>query len=100
EESGEVAALSTATGAVRWTHKFPSPAFAATTVVNDLVLVSTSDGELYGLNTGNGKVVWESALPAGSIAGVAVEGNMLVVGAGPATSASQEPAVGAYRLGG
>ncbi len=100
EESGEVTALNTSTGAVQWTHKFPAPAFAATTVVNNLVFVSTSDGELYGLNTSNGEVAFESELPAGSIAGVAVEGNTLVVGAGQATTASQKPALVAYSLGG
>jgi len=100
EESGEVTALNTSTGAVQWTHKFPAPAFAATTVVNNLVFVATSDGELYGLNTSNGEVAFESELPAGSIAGVAVEGNTLVVGAGQASTASQKPALVAYSLGG
>lgn len=100
EESGEVAALNTSTGAIQWTHKFPAPAFAATTTVNNLVFVSTSDGELYALNTGNGEVAWESELPAGSIGGVAVEGSTLIVGAGQATTASQKPALVAYRIGG
>ncbi|HEV7942321.1 MAG TPA: PQQ-binding-like beta-propeller repeat protein [Solirubrobacteraceae bacterium] len=100
EESGEVTAMNTATGLVRWSHKFPAPAFAATTVVNNLVFVATSDGELYGLNTSNGEVAFESELPAGSIGGVAVEGNTLVVGAGQASTASQKPALVAYSLGG
>lgn len=100
EQSGEVAALNIATGAIQWTHKFPAPAFAATTVVNNLVFVATYDGELYALNTSNGEVAWESELPASNIGGVAVEGNMLVVGAGKATTASQKAALVAYKLGG
>ena len=99
-ESGEVAAVNIATGKIEWTHKFPAPAFGATTVVNNLVFVSTFDGELYALNAGNGEVAWESELPAGSNAGVAVEGNTIIVGAGKAVSNGQQPALVAYRLGG
>jgi outer membrane protein assembly factor BamB len=99
EESGEVDALDIATGAVKWTHKFPAPAFGAATVVNNLVFMTTANGELYALNATNGEVAWESELPAGSIAGVAVEGNTLIVGAGKAAS-GQQPALVAYRLGG
>jgi outer membrane protein assembly factor BamB len=99
EESGEVVALNIATGTVKWTHKFPAPAFGATTVVNNLVFVSTADGELYALNAGNGEVAWETELPAGSISGVAVEGSAVLIGAGKATS-GQQAALVAYRLGG
>lgn len=100
EESGEVVALNLANGAVKWKHKFPAPAFGATTVVNDLVFLSTFDGEIYALNASNGEVAWESELPAGSNAGVAVAGDTVVVGAGKAVSSGQQPALVAYRLGG
>lgn len=99
QESGEVVALNIATGAVKWTHKFPAPAFGATTVVNNLVFLSTVDGELYALNAGNGEVAWETELPAGSISGVGVEGSTLLIGAGKPSS-GQQAALVAYRLGG
>ncbi len=100
QESGEVVALNIATGAVKWTRKFPAPAFGATTVVNNLVFVSTADGELYALNAGNGEVAWETELPAGSISGVGVQGSTLLIGAGKADQNGQQPALVAYRLGG
>jgi outer membrane protein assembly factor BamB len=100
EESGEVAAVSVATGKIEWTHKFPAPAFGATTVVNNLVFVPTFDGELYALNASNGEVAWEHELPAGSNGGAAVDGNTLIIGAGKAVSSGQQPALVAYRLGG
>lgn len=100
EESGEVAAVNVATGRIEWTHKFPAPAFGATTVVNNVVFVPTFDGELYALNASNGEVAWESELPAGSNSGAAVEGNTLIIGAGKAVSTGQTPELVAYRLGG
>lgn len=100
EASGEVVAVNIATGKIEWTHKFASPAFGATTVVNNVVLVATFDGELYGLNASNGEVAWESELPAGSNAGVAVEGGTVIIGAGKAATSGQKPALVAYRLGG
>ncbi len=96
--SGELVALDIATGQVKWTHKFPSPAFGAATVVNDVVFVSTADGELYAINKSNGAVLWENALPAGSISGVAVSGEMLLIGAGKASS-GQKPELVAYKGG-
>lgn len=100
EETGEVVALNMANGTVKWTHKFPAPAFGAVTVVNNIVFVTMFNGELYALNAANGEVAWETELPAGSNAGVAVEGNMLVIGAGKEVSSGQKPALVAYRLGG
>jgi outer membrane protein assembly factor BamB len=97
-ESGEMVALDIATGKVKWTHQFSSPAFGGATVVNDLVFVATVNGTLYALNSSTGAVVWESELPAGTISGPAVEGNTLVIGAGK-PSPSQNAALVAYRLG-
>ncbi len=75
--TGELVALDTATGAVKWDHKFPSAAFGAATAVNDLVFTTTFEGTLYAFNAGNGAIVWETALPAGTNTGVAVSGDML-----------------------
>jgi outer membrane protein assembly factor BamB len=99
-ESGELVALNSASGAVRWTHRFPTPLFGAATVVNDLVFVTTFSGELIALNDRSGAVVWQTQLPAGTNTGVIVSGDTLIAPAGLAESSSQQPQLVAYRLGG
>ena len=49
--TGEVVALDAATGAVRWTRKFPAAAFGATMAVNDVVFATTFEGALYTVST-------------------------------------------------
>ncbi len=98
--TGELVALSAATGAVRWTHRFPSAAFGAATAVNDLVFTTTFEGTLYAFNASSGHVAWESRLPAGSNTGVAVDGDTLIAPAGSAIASGQTPEIAAYRLGG
>lgn len=97
---GEVVALETATGAVKWTHKLPSAAFGATTAVNDLVFVTAFTGQLYALDASNGNVAWETKLPAGTNTGVTVSGDTVVAPAGIAVENGQTPEIVAYRLPG
>ena len=84
--SGELVALDVATGAVKWRHSLPSPAYGFTTSVNDLVFATSSEGTLYAFDASSGSEVWVSTLPAGTNTGVAVEGDTLVAPAGLPTA--------------
>lgn len=99
--SGEIVALDVATGRIEWKHKFPTaPAYGATTVVNDLVFVTTADGKIHGFDTSSGRPAWRESLPAGTNAGVMADGDTLVAGAGLITGAEgQAPELVAYSLG-
>jgi outer membrane protein assembly factor BamB len=97
--TGELVALDAATGAVRWEHKFPGPAFGATTSVNDLVFATTFEGAVYAYEASTGTLVWQKQLPAGTNTGVAVSGNTLIAPAGVGLAAGQTPTLVAYRLG-
>jgi outer membrane protein assembly factor BamB len=99
-ESGELVALDTATGAVRWTHKFSEPAFGAATAVNDLVLATAFGGKLYAFAADTGSVLWERQLPAATNTGVAVNGDTLLAPAGVAAAPGQSTQLVAYRIGG
>jgi len=97
--TGELVALDAATGAVKWKHEFASPAFSATTVVNDIVFTTTADGTLYAFDGSSGSVLWETTLPAGSNVGVTVSGDTVIAPAGLASVEGQTPQLVAYRLG-
>jgi outer membrane protein assembly factor BamB len=97
--TGEVVALDAATGAIRWTRKFPAAAFGATTAVNDLVFATSFEGTVYALDANSGNVVSEIKLPAATNTGVAVNGNTLIAPAGLAAGAGQTPQIVAYRYG-
>jgi outer membrane protein assembly factor BamB len=98
--TGELVALDTATGAVKWDRKLPSSAFGAATAVNDLAFATTFEGKLYAFDASSGATVWESQLPAGSNTGVAVSGDTLLAPAGLAFASGQSPGLVAYRLPG
>ena len=53
--TGEVVALDVATGAVKWTRKFPAAVFGSTTAVNDLVFATTFEGALYAFDANSGE---------------------------------------------
>ncbi len=97
---GEVVALETATGAVKWDQKLPSAAFGAATAVNDLVFVPAFNGKLFAFNDSNGSIAWETQLPAGTNTGVSVSGDTVVAPAGIAVENGQTPEIVAYRLPG
>lgn len=101
ENAGELVALSAKTGAIEWQHEFPtSPAFGATSSVNDVVFVTTYDGSIYAFDSKSGKVLWQDSLPAGTNTGVAVSGDTVIAPAGVAAIEGQTPQIVAYRLGG
>jgi outer membrane protein assembly factor BamB len=101
ENAGELVALNVSDGSVAWKHEFPlSPAFGATSVINDVVFATTYDGKVHAYDTSSGRQLWEQELPAGTNAGVTVAGEMLIAGAGVPAAEGQTPQLVAYRLGG
>jgi outer membrane protein assembly factor BamB len=98
--TGELVALNTATGAIRWDEKLPAAAFGAATAVNDLVFVTDFSGKLYAYDASSGSLVWETQLPAGTNTGVVVDGDTLIAPAGVPLQSGQTPAITAYRLSG
>lgn len=96
--SGEVTALDVATGKVLWNQELTSPAFGATTAVNDLVFATSYEGTVSAFDAKSGEIVWREALPSGTNAGVMASGDTLLAPAGVAAGAGQTPQIIAYRL--
>jgi len=87
--TGEVEALSLATGRVEWDTKVPSMPLGAATVSNDLLFTTLYNGVLIALDRGTGAVVYRRQLPTSANAPIAVFGNTALVPAGgPMTSSS------------
>ena len=105
-ETGEVEALSLATGKVEWDTKVSELPLGATTVVNDLVFTTLYDGQLIALNRATGAIVCRIKLPTSTNATIAVAGNtILVPTGGPVTgekagkdTGGGNPQLVAYRL--
>jgi outer membrane protein assembly factor BamB len=88
-ETGELEALSLATGTVEWDTKFSSMPLGAATVSNDLVFTTLYNGALVALNRSTGAIVYRHQLPTSSNAPIAVFGNTVLVPAGgPKTSST------------
>jgi outer membrane protein assembly factor BamB len=88
-ETGEVEALSLATGKVEWDTKFSSMPIGAATVSSDLIFTTLYNGVLVALNRDTGAIVYQHQLPTSANAPIAVFGNTVLVPAGgPKTSAS------------
>jgi outer membrane protein assembly factor BamB len=88
-ETGEVEALSLATGKVEWDTKFSSMPLGAATVSNDLLFTTLYNGVLVALNRNTGAIVYRRQLPTSTNAPIAVFGNTVLVPAGgPKTSSS------------
>jgi len=98
--TGEVTAVDLDSGKVTWTREFPTPAFGATTVTNDVVFATTFDGIVHALAAKTGKVLWEQQLPAATNTGVMVHDDTLIAPAGLAAGQGQTPGITAYRLNG
>lgn len=87
--SGEVEALSLATGKVEWDIKVPSLPLGAATVSRDLVFTTLNTGQLLALNRDTGAIVYRHQLPTSTNAPISVFGNTVLVPAGgPKTSRS------------
>ncbi len=98
--SGEVLALDAVSGKVKWKQELSSPAFGATTAVNDLVFATSYEGTVSAFKAKSGQVVWREKLPAGTNSGVMANGDTLIAPAGLAAAEGQQPEIVAYRLGG
>jgi outer membrane protein assembly factor BamB len=86
--TGEIEALSLATGKVEWDTRVPTLPLGATTVSNDLVFTSLYNGDLLALNRASGAIVYERKLPTSTNSPIAITGNAILVPAGgPKTSA-------------
>jgi alcohol dehydrogenase (cytochrome c) len=86
-ESGEIEALSLATGKVEWDTKVSTLPLGATTVSNDLVFTTLYTGTLVALNRATGAIVYSQKLPTSTNAPIAVFGNtVLVPDGGPKTA--------------
>jgi alcohol dehydrogenase (cytochrome c) len=88
-KTGEVEALSLATGEVEWDTKVSSMPLGAATVSNDLVFTTLYNGVLIALNRGTGAIVYRRQLPTTANSPIAIFGNTVLVPAGgPLTSSS------------
>jgi outer membrane protein assembly factor BamB len=90
--TGEVEALSLATGKVEWDTKVPDLPVGDATVSNDLVFATLYGGELLALNRSTGAIVYRLKLPTSTNAPIAIAGNSVIIPAGaPVTSAAGAP---------
>jgi alcohol dehydrogenase (cytochrome c) len=98
--TGEVEALSLATGKVEWDTKVPEMPLGAATVSNDLVFTTLYDGKLIALSRSTGAIVYQLTLPASTNAPIAIAGNSIIVPAGaPATAGGAgEPQLVTYSV--
>jgi outer membrane protein assembly factor BamB len=98
--TGEVEALSLATGKVEWDTKVSSLPLGAATVSNDLIFTTLYNGVLIALNRATGAIVYQHQLPTSTNAPIAVFGNTILVPAGgPKTlSGGGNPQLVAYTV--
>jgi outer membrane protein assembly factor BamB len=98
--TGEVEALSLATGKVEWDRKVPQFPLGAVTVSNDLAFTTLYNGSLIALDRRTGAVVYRRQLPTSANSPIAIAGSTVIVPAGgPSTSTGGgDPQVVAYKL--
>jgi outer membrane protein assembly factor BamB len=96
--TGEVVALSVATGKVLWDRHLPSSVYGDATVTNDLVFTTTLDGKVTALSRSNGAIVWQKQLSAGTNSPVVVNGDTLITVASFPMGKGQKPEIVAYSL--
>jgi alcohol dehydrogenase (cytochrome c) len=98
--TGEVEALSLATGKVEWDRKVPQLPLGAATVSNDLVFTTLYDGVLIALNRRTGAIIYRQRLPTSTNSPIAIAGDTVIVPAGGPTTKTGggNPQVVAYRV--
>jgi outer membrane protein assembly factor BamB len=98
--TGEIEALSLATGKVEWDTKVSQLPLGATTVSNDLVFTTLYNGELMALKRSTGAIVYRGQLPTSANSPIAIAGNTVIVPAGSPTTGkgTASPQVVAYRV--
>ena len=98
--TGEVEALSLATGKVEWDTKVPQLPLGAATVSNDLVFTTLYNGVLIALNRSTGAIIYRRQLPTSANSPIAIAGHTVIVPAGgPRTRTRRgDPQVVAYTV--
>jgi glucose dehydrogenase len=98
--SGEVEALSLATGKVEWDTKVKSLPLGAATVSNDLVFTSLVNGTLLALDRHTGTIVFQRKLPTLTNSPIAIAGDTVLVPAGgiARSARSRSPQLVAYTV--
>jgi outer membrane protein assembly factor BamB len=86
--TGQVEALSLATGKVEWDTRFSQMPLGGATVANNLVFTTLYDGELVALDRRTGAVVLRHRLPTSANSTIAIAGNTILVPAGGPRTAS------------
>jgi outer membrane protein assembly factor BamB len=99
-ESGDIEALSLATGKVEWDTRVSTFPLGAATVSNDLVFTTLYNGTLLALNRATGAIVYQHKLPTSTNSPIAIAGNAVLVPAGGPKSggASGSPQLVAYTV--
>jgi alcohol dehydrogenase (cytochrome c) len=98
--SGEVEALSLATGRVEWDTRVATVPLGAATVSNDLVFTTLVNGTVLALDRRTGKVVRQLKVPTRTNAPIAIAGQTLLIPAGGISGIgpSRNPQLVAYSL--
>jgi len=99
-QTGEIEALSLATGQVEWDTKVSTLPLGAATVSNDLVFTTLYNGTLLALDRATGAIVYQHQLPTSTNAPIAVFGNTILVPAGGPKTATGggDPQLVAYTV--
>jgi len=97
--TGEMVAVSQATGKVIWDDKLPSSPYGGATVTNDVVFTTTFSGYLYAFNSATGAILLKTPLSSEANAPVAVDGDYLLAGAGVQMPKTAKQLIIAYKLG-
>jgi outer membrane protein assembly factor BamB len=98
--TGEMEALSLATGKVEWDTKLSQLPLGAVTISKDLVFTTLYNGVLIAVNRTTGSIVYRRQLPTSANSPIAIAGNTVIVPAGgPVTRTGRgDPQVLAYRV--
>jgi outer membrane protein assembly factor BamB/plastocyanin len=97
--TGDLVAISEASGEVEWDDKLPSSPYGAATLANNVVFTTTFNGTLYAFEASTGKELWKTTLSAATNAPVAVVGDTVITAGSFPQAAGQKALITAYRLG-
>jgi alcohol dehydrogenase (cytochrome c) len=89
--TGEIEALSLATGKVEWDTKVADMPLGAATVSNDLVITTLYHGELIALNRQTGAIVYTRKLPTSTNAPIAIGNSVIIADGAPYTTRKGAP---------
>jgi alcohol dehydrogenase (cytochrome c) len=96
--TGDIVALSQATGKIVWDHKIARSPYGAASLTNDVLFTTTFDGTVWAFSTKTGKTLWSAKLPAGTNTPVAIAGDTVITAGSFPQSKTQKAQIVAYRL--